>query len=123
MSLYAELRQHAWLKKLFIARRNTDLLPLAQTILKLSDELTQSHLPALRISADAAAARWQAALAQLPLGRPFAEASLVNGMALIMCSLGEYGQALQLLVDILAAERDVLAERFVDRTALERSEM
>ncbi len=67
MSLYAELRQHAWLKKLFIARRNTDLLPLAQTILKLSDELTQSHLPALRISADAAAARWQAALAQLPI--------------------------------------------------------
>ncbi|MGZ3159959.1 MAG: PD-(D/E)XK nuclease family protein, partial [Burkholderiaceae bacterium] len=66
MSLYAELRQHAWLKKLFIARRNTDLLPLAQTILKLSDELTQSQLPALQIAPDAAEARWQAALAQLP---------------------------------------------------------
>ncbi|HEY8101759.1 MAG TPA: PD-(D/E)XK nuclease family protein [Burkholderiaceae bacterium] len=67
MSLYAELRQHAWLKKLFIARRNTDLLPLAQTILKLSDELTQSQLPSLRIAPDAAEVRWQAALAQLPL--------------------------------------------------------
>jgi ATP-dependent helicase/nuclease subunit B len=66
MTLYAELRQHAWLKKLFVARRNTDLLPLAQTILKLSDELTQSQLPLLKLSADAAAARWQAALAQLP---------------------------------------------------------
>ncbi|MGZ3238681.1 MAG: PD-(D/E)XK nuclease family protein, partial [Burkholderiaceae bacterium] len=66
MSLYAELRQHAWLKKLFIARRNTDLLPLAQTILKLSDELTQSQLPSLQIAPDAAEARWQAALAQLP---------------------------------------------------------
>jgi ATP-dependent helicase/nuclease subunit B len=65
MALYAELRQHGWLKKLFIARRNTDLLPLAQTILKLSDELTQSQLPSLQLSPDASAARWQAALAQL----------------------------------------------------------
>ncbi|HSY26927.1 MAG TPA: PD-(D/E)XK nuclease family protein, partial [Burkholderiaceae bacterium] len=32
MDLYAELRQHAWLKKLFSARRNADLLPLAQML-------------------------------------------------------------------------------------------
>jgi ATP-dependent helicase/nuclease subunit B len=35
MSLYADLRQHAWLKKLFSARRNTDLLPLAEILLTL----------------------------------------------------------------------------------------
>ncbi len=35
MNLYGELRQHAWLKKLFGARRNTDLLPLAQILLTL----------------------------------------------------------------------------------------
>ncbi|MDB5764492.1 MAG: nuclease family protein [Herminiimonas sp.] len=65
MSLYAELRQHAWLKKLFAARRNTDLLPLAQTLLTLSDELTQSLLPTVQSTPDAIADRWQAALAQL----------------------------------------------------------
>lgn len=66
MRLYAELRQHGWLKKLFTARRNTDLLPLAQTLLALSDELTQALLPGLH--ADAAsdlAQRWQSALEQL----------------------------------------------------------
>lgn len=66
MSLYAELRQHAWLKKLFTARRNTDLLPLAQMLLMLSDELTQNLLPAMQRAPDAADARWQHALAQLP---------------------------------------------------------
>jgi len=30
MTLYAQLRENAWLKKLFSARRNTDLLPLAR---------------------------------------------------------------------------------------------
>jgi len=65
MSLYAELRQHAWLKKLFTARRNTDLLPLAQTLLTLFDELSRALLPSMRISPDAAEARWQAALEQL----------------------------------------------------------
>ena len=66
MRLYAELRQHGWLKKLFNARRNTDLLPLAQTLLALSDELTQALLPGLH--ADAASdpeQRWQSALEQL----------------------------------------------------------
>lgn len=67
MSLYAELRQHAWLKKLFTARRNTDLLPLAQTLLALFDELSEALLPAMHLEPDAAEERWQAALEQLPL--------------------------------------------------------
>ncbi|TFV88978.1 PD-(D/E)XK nuclease family protein [Oxalobacteraceae bacterium OM1] len=67
MALYAELRQHGWLKKLFSARRNTDLLPLAQTLLCLFDELTRALLPALELSPGAAEERWQAALEQLPL--------------------------------------------------------
>jgi ATP-dependent helicase/nuclease subunit B len=65
MALYGELRQHAWLKKLFTARRNADLLPLAQTLLKLSDELTASLLPALGLAPDAVQQRWQASLAKL----------------------------------------------------------
>ncbi|RZI41614.1 PD-(D/E)XK nuclease family protein [Herbaspirillum sp. HC18] len=67
MSLYAELRQHAWLKKLFSARRNTDLLPLAQMLLTLFDELTEALLPSMHLSPDAIEERWQAALEQLPL--------------------------------------------------------
>jgi len=70
MSLYADLRQHAWLKKLFSARRNTDLMPLAEILLTLSDELTQAMLPELKASPDVADARWQAALEQLsPVAR------------------------------------------------------
>jgi len=65
MLLYAQLREQAWLKKLFSARRNTDLMPLARTLLTLSDELTQALFPLLREIPDAADARWQAALAQL----------------------------------------------------------
>ena len=65
MDLYAELRQHAWLKKLFSARRNTDLLPLAQMLLTLSDELTQSLLPTIWNNRDDADQRWQKALEQL----------------------------------------------------------
>lgn len=67
MSLYAELRQHAWLKKLFSARRNTDLLPLAQVLLTLFDELTEALLPMMQVSPDVAEERWQEALEQLPL--------------------------------------------------------
>ena len=67
MSLYAELRQHGWLKKLFSARRNTDLLPLAQLLLTLFDELTEVLLPSMQLSPSAAEERWQAALEQLPL--------------------------------------------------------
>ncbi|MBI3283846.1 MAG: PD-(D/E)XK nuclease family protein [Burkholderiales bacterium] len=66
MGLYAELRQHAWLKKLFSARRNTDLLPLAQTLLSLSDELTLAMLPLTGQDGAAMQQGWQAALAQLP---------------------------------------------------------
>ncbi|WP_025916643.1 PD-(D/E)XK nuclease family protein [Herminiimonas sp. CN] len=65
MALYAGLRQHAWLKKLFTAKRNTDLLPLAQTLLSLSDELTQALLPALQLAPEALEQSWQAALAEL----------------------------------------------------------
>ncbi|MGV8899366.1 MAG: PD-(D/E)XK nuclease family protein [Burkholderiaceae bacterium] len=69
MALYAGLRQHAWLKKLFTAKRNTDLLPLAYTLLSLSDELTQALLPTLQLTAETAPdtleQNWQAALAEL----------------------------------------------------------
>ncbi|MEO8600754.1 MAG: PD-(D/E)XK nuclease family protein, partial [bacterium] len=69
MALYAGLRQHAWLKKLFTAKRNTDLLPLAHTLLSLSDELTQALLPTLQLAAETAPdtleQTWQAALAKL----------------------------------------------------------
>jgi ATP-dependent helicase/nuclease subunit B len=65
MDLYAALRQHAWLKKLFSARRNTDLLPLAQMLLTLSDELTLSLLPTIYDARDEAHIRWQKALEQL----------------------------------------------------------
>ena len=66
MLLYAALRQHAWLKKLFGTRRNTDLLPLAQTLLSLSDELTAAMLPAMESQSGDVDDRWDAALAQLP---------------------------------------------------------
>ncbi|MDB5841885.1 MAG: nuclease family protein, partial [Herminiimonas sp.] len=65
MTLYAALREYAWLKKLFSARRNTDLLPLAQTLLNLSDELTQTLLPAVQQTPEAVEQRWHDALAHL----------------------------------------------------------
>jgi ATP-dependent helicase/nuclease subunit B len=80
MRLYAELRQHGWLKKMFGARRNADLLPLAQTLLALSDELTQALLPAMQEAPDDAEARWDAALAQLP---PSARAMLSDEAQLV----------------------------------------
>ena len=73
MTLYAQLRENAWLKKLFSARRNTDLLPLAETLLTLFDELNCTLLPAMRDSVEATDDLWQAALAQLP---PSAQALL-----------------------------------------------
>jgi ATP-dependent helicase/nuclease subunit B len=66
MALYAELRRHAWLKKLFAARRNTDLLPLAETLLTLFDELSRTLLPSVHDSAETAEELWHAALSQLP---------------------------------------------------------
>lgn len=68
MQLYAQLREHGWLKKMFSARRNADLLPLAHTLLSLADELTQALLPEIRANAgatDIADDRWRQALAQL----------------------------------------------------------
>lgn len=67
MSLYAQLREHAWLKTLFGAKRNTDLLPLAQTLLNLADELTLALLPTVGQSKNEVETRWHTALAQLPL--------------------------------------------------------
>lgn len=65
ISLYASLRELGWLKKLFVARRNTDLMPLAQTLLSLCDELTAALLPAALAQPDAVEDRWHAALSQL----------------------------------------------------------
>ncbi len=65
MALYARLREQGWLKKLFAARRNTDLLPLAKTLLILSDELTAALLPVALALPGEMEARWRSALAQL----------------------------------------------------------
>ena len=62
MGLYAQLREQAWLKKLFEARRNTDLLPLAKTLISLSDELTEALLVTALNQPDAVEDRWRAAL-------------------------------------------------------------
>jgi ATP-dependent helicase/nuclease subunit B len=69
MRLYAELRRHAWLKTLFSARRNADLLPLAQTLIGLCDELTLSLLPLMDAVPGAAEEKWQAALQAFPVRR------------------------------------------------------
>lgn len=87
MQLYAQLREHGWLKKMFSARRNADLLPLAHTLLSLSDELTLALLPEIRANADgddAAVGRWTQALAQLlePLA-PSAHGMLSDEAALV----------------------------------------
>ncbi|MDR6585156.1 PD-(D/E)XK nuclease family protein [Herbaspirillum sp. BH-1] len=87
MQLYAQLREHGWLKKMFSARRNADLLPLAHTLLALSDELTLALLPEIRASAEgeqAAVGRWAQALAQLlePLA-PSAHGMLSDEAALV----------------------------------------
>jgi len=67
MTLYAQLREHGWLKKLFSARKNTDLLPLAQTLLTLSDELTQAMLPlVVSEGVERAGQVWHQALAAMP---------------------------------------------------------
>ncbi|WP_338845159.1 PD-(D/E)XK nuclease family protein [Massilia sp. W12] len=66
LQLYAGLRKHAWLAQLFAAHHNTDLLPLAQLLLTLSDELTTAHLPRIEKSRAQAGLCWEQALAQLP---------------------------------------------------------
>ena len=65
MELYAQLREQGWLKKLFEARRNADLLPLARTLLSLSDELTSELLPTALDQAEDVQDRWRAALHEL----------------------------------------------------------
>lgn len=80
MELYAQLRELGWLKKLFDARRNTDLLPLARTLLSLSDELTAELLPAALAQPDDVEDRWRAALGQLS---PQAAALLSNESQLV----------------------------------------
>lgn len=72
MRLYAELRQHEWLKQLFGANSNTDLLPLSQTLLDLCDELTQAWLPKVlgddgRLHPEKMVETWQQALNSLAL--------------------------------------------------------
>ncbi|MEC4718720.1 PD-(D/E)XK nuclease family protein [Noviherbaspirillum sp. CPCC 100848] len=67
MALYAQMRAHPWLKKLFHAKRNTDLLPVAHSLLNLCDELSEAMLPLMRVDADAAATQWRTVLQQLPL--------------------------------------------------------
>ena len=64
LGLYAQLREQGWLKKLFEARRNTDLLPLARTLISLSDELTDALLSAAVKQPEAVEDRWRAALEQ-----------------------------------------------------------
>ena len=80
MGLYAQLREQAWLKKLFEARRNTDLLPLARTLLAISDELTAALLPLALAHPEDLTDRWQAALQQLS---PRAAALLSNEAQLV----------------------------------------
>lgn len=80
MALYAQMRAHPWLKKLFHAQRNTDLLPVAHSLLNLCDELSEAMLPLMRLDTDATAIEWRTALEQLPLpaqGIPSDEARLV----------------------------------------------
>lgn len=64
MFFYGQLRQYGWLKELFSIQNNGDLLPLADTLLKLSDELTQAMLPFLETKK--IETQWEKALATLP---------------------------------------------------------
>ena len=65
MLLYASLRKVAWLKTLMVAHRNTDLLPLAKTLLALGDELTEALLPSALSMPQQVERRWQIALQRL----------------------------------------------------------
>ncbi|MBA5687870.1 LuxR C-terminal-related transcriptional regulator [Rugamonas apoptosis] len=69
-----------------------------------TDPDVRAHLLALRPSLltmmdriEEACTAGMDALAQLPLSRPFAESMVINGMALILCSLGQYQQSHQML--------------------------
>ncbi len=103
LELYASLRQTPWLKKLFAARRNTDLLPLAQTLISIADELTAALLPTALAQPDSVDDRWRAALAQLsPRG-----ATLLSDEA-------------QLVWQLWQVERDARDPGMVHHNALQR---
>ncbi|MEY3578900.1 MAG: hypothetical protein RI984_4 [Pseudomonadota bacterium] len=65
MLLYASLRKVPWLKELMVAHRNTDLLPLAKTLLAVGDELTEALLPTALSMPQHLEKRWQIALQRL----------------------------------------------------------
>ena len=65
LRLYAELRQHQWLQKLFSAARTTDLLSLAHTLLVLCDEITVALLPFAKAKPELLESHWKSALAHL----------------------------------------------------------
>ncbi len=64
MLLYAKLRDSALIKSLLGTHRNTDLLPLAQTLLSINDELNAALLPLALAQPDHIEDRWRAALEQ-----------------------------------------------------------
>lgn len=104
MDLYASLRQNGWLKKIFGAHRNTDLLPLAQTLIAIADELTAALLPTALAQPDAVDYRWRSALAQLSPGA----AALLS-------------QEAQLVWDIWQVERDARDPGLARHAALQRA--
>ena len=65
MLLYSSLRKVPWLKELMVAHRNTDLLPLAKTLLAVGDELTEALLPTALSMPQHLEKRWQIALQRL----------------------------------------------------------
>lgn len=103
MHLYAQVRELSWLKKLFDAKRNSDLLPLARTLLSLSDELTLALLPAALAQPEDVEDRWRAALKQLS---PQAAALL--------------GSESQLVWNIWHAQRDARDPGMVRHALLQR---
>lgn len=116
MALYAQLRETPWLKTLLAARRNTDLLPLAQTLLSLNDELSAALLPAALAQPEDVEDRWRAALAQLSprAGAAAAEPALLSNEAHLVWSLwqGERDARDPGLARHLAMQRAAAAAEF-----------
>ena len=65
LDLYAGLRQSGMVKQLLTAKHNVDLLPLARTLIKLSDELSAALLPSALAQPELMEDKWRAALHQL----------------------------------------------------------
>ncbi len=117
MDLYAELRQHGWLKKLFTARRKTDLLPLAQVLLALSDELTRALLPGMwqlgRAEAGRQQLRWQSAGAIVAGGAAYCVGRSATGLVDLAGAIGRQRSAGRALSpDDAAGRRSRLAPLF-----------